>query len=644
LLPVTRPKRLWLAFPLALALTLFAIQAQASTSTANLDVVINEIAWMGTTTSSSDEWIELYNNTAGPIDLTDWTLITADGSIAIVLSGAVPAGGYLLLERTNDDSVPGVPADLIYSGGLGNDGEDLVLRDGSSVVIDRVDCSAGWFSGHEAGRVPMARVSTTLSGSLASNWTYNPRCGSATNSDGISHTCEPTVTTVDHGLDYAAYFSDLATTGTAVPTTRTPMEDALLYLIDGATTSIDVALYGLDRQSVVDALIAAHNRGVAVRVVGDDDAATGDYNASYQALTDAGITIVTDASADIEHNKFAIIDGQIVWTGSTNLTDTGFTLNANNSVVITDTALAGAYTTEFEEMWAGTFHADKTDNTPHLFDYDGTLVESYFSPSDLVAFEVWDELANADATIHFAMFFWTDDVLTQRVKERIGAGVEVYGVWDELGAASPTSADEELAGAGAQIRIEDFPGKVHHKFAVIDVQGSDPTVILGSYNWTDSGAYANDENTLIVHDSDLAQAYYAEWLRLWSALDGPGMSHWVYLPLTVRSGESAADLQITFIEYDPPGSDVEGEYVRIENLGGSAADMTNWTLRDEADHVFTFPTFTLSPGATVQVWTKSGANTATDLYWGSGSAIWNNTGDCAYLRDSGGTAVDTYCY
>jgi hypothetical protein len=333
-----------------------------------------------------------------------------------------------------------------------------------------------------------------------------------------------------------------------------------------------------------------------------------------------------------------------VWTGSTNLTDTGFTLNANNSVVITDTTLAGAYTTEFEEMWAGTFHADKADNTPHLFDYDGTLVESYFSPTDLVAFEVWDELAHADATIHFAMFFWTDDVLTERVKERIGAGVDVYGVWDELGAASPTSADGELAAAGAQIRIEDFPGKVHHKFAVIDAQGSDPTVILGSYNWTDGGAYANDENTLIIHDYDLAQAYYAEWYRLWSALDGPGMSHWVYLPLTVRGESPSPDVQITFIEYDPPGSDVEGEYVRIENVGGGVADMTDWTLRDEANKAFTFPTFTLSPGAAVQVWTKSGTDTATDLYWGSGSAIWNNTGDCAYLRDGAGTPVDTYCY
>ena len=58
------------------------------------------------------------------------------------------------------------------------------------------------------------------------------------------------------------------------------------------------------------------------------------------------------------------------------------------SVIVTPKDCSKCHTTEFEEMWAGTFHADKADNTPHLFDYDGTLVESYFSPSDLVAFEV----------------------------------------------------------------------------------------------------------------------------------------------------------------------------------------------------------------------------------------------------------------
>jgi len=531
-------RALFLVISLTAAFLVLALSAATAYPASLRDVVISEIAWMGTTTSSSDEWIELYNNTAGPIDLTGWTLAAADGTPNILLSGEIPAGGYFLLERTDDDSVPDVPADQIYGGAMGDPGEDLVLRDGANSAIDRVNCSTGWFAGHNKGRVPMTRLDTSADGSLDSNWTYNPRCGTAANSYGISRTCTLTVTNVSHALDYTVYFSERAIAATDITTERTPMESALLALVNGASTSIDVALYGLNRQSFVDALTAAHGRGVTVQVVGDDDAATGSYKSSYQALVSAGITVITDtAPSKIQHNKFLVFDSQVVWTGSTNFTDNGLTLNANNSIVITDTTLADIYMTEFAEMWAGSFHEDKADNTAHLLDYNGTLLESYFSPTDLVAFEVWDELAGADETIHFAMFYWTDDLLTDRAVERLEAGVEVYGLWDQLGAAHESSADEALCDAGARIKLEDFAGKVHHKFAVIDVEGSNPTVILGSYNWTSAGAYDNDENTLIIHDHDLARSYYAEWQRLWSALGIEDMCNpfVIYLPLVLRN-------------------------------------------------------------------------------------------------------------
>ena len=57
------------------------------------------------------------------------------------------------------------------------------------------------------------------------------------------------------------------------------------------------------------------------------------------------------------------------------------------------------------------------------------------------------------------MFFWTDDLLSERVVDRINDGVEVYGVWDQLGAANVSSPDEMLCAAGARIGIEDLPGK-----------------------------------------------------------------------------------------------------------------------------------------------------------------------------------------
>jgi hypothetical protein len=77
-------------------LVITAPTALAAPQTSPLDVVITEIAWMGTTTSSYDEWIELHNNTTGPIDLTGWTLNAADGSPPISQNGTIPAGGSFL--------------------------------------------------------------------------------------------------------------------------------------------------------------------------------------------------------------------------------------------------------------------------------------------------------------------------------------------------------------------------------------------------------------------------------------------------------------------------------------------------------------------------------------------------------------------
>ncbi|MBP8002988.1 MAG: lamin tail domain-containing protein [Chloroflexi bacterium] len=121
-------------------------------------------------------------------------------------------------------------------------------------------------------------------------------------------------------------------------------------------------------------------------------------------------------------------------------------------------------------------------------------------------------------------------------------------------------------------------------------------------------------------------------------------------PTTNANGNSypilapPANVQIVYIEYDPPGPDEDGEYVRFDNLGGSNATLTGWTLRDDANHVFTFPSFTLAVGASVRVWTGSGSNNNANLYWGSGAAIWNNAGDTATLRNSGGQVIDVCTY
>lgn len=104
-------------------------------------------------------------------------------------------------------------------------------------------------------------------------------------------------------------------------------------------------------------------------------------------------------------------------------------------------------------------------------------------------------------------------------------------------------------------------------------------------------------------------------------------------------------VSIAFIEANPEGRDVDGEFVRIANTLDAAVDMSGWMLRDEGSkHLFNFIDFTLAAGAEVQLWTKQGDEDAANLYWGSRSAIWNNAGDTAVLLNADGVEVSRYSF
>ena len=134
----------------------------ANKCSADASVVINEVAWMGTTVSANSEWMELRNLSSADVDLTGWTLSATDGTPKINLKGLIIAGGYFLLERTSDDSVPGIAADQIYTGALNGSessdkGEFLQLKDGQGNLIDQVDGSVKWPAGNATTKQTMER-------------------------------------------------------------------------------------------------------------------------------------------------------------------------------------------------------------------------------------------------------------------------------------------------------------------------------------------------------------------------------------------------------------------------------------------------------------------------------------------------------
>jgi len=108
---------------------------------------------------------------------------------------------------------------------------------------------------------------------------------------------------------------------------------------------------------------------------------------------------------------------------------------------------------------------------------------------------------------------------------------------------------------------------------------------------------------------------------------------------------------ILYFHWNAEGNDcynLNDEYVTFKNTCSQSIDMMGWTVKDEANHIYTFPDFSLAGGSIVTLYTGSGKDTATELYWGSSghtcNAIWNNDGDTLYLRDMGGDLVISYGY
>ncbi|HET9953050.1 MAG TPA: phospholipase D-like domain-containing protein, partial [Polyangiaceae bacterium] len=309
---------------------------------------------------------------------------------------------------------------------------------------------------------------------------------------------------------------------------------ALLSAIQSAHSSISFAIYGVRAQpDIVAALVAARERGVAVRgVVDSEDSACSsfgysDTGALISALGDDRVRCDTGPGYSyIIHNKFFVFDEASVWTGSTNISDTelGGEYNSDVAALIGSYKLAEIYQAEFDELWSGLCHNRKSDNTEHVVDgshfSDGTRLESYFSPTDrAVENAVIPLIAGATQTLDVAMFYFTNQAIADALLAAGARGVRVRMVLDASGAANAASKHRQLCANGIEVKTENWGGKSHSKWAVADsANPAAAAVVFGSMNWTGAGDTQNDENTLYVRNSGLAASFAEEFARQWADL------------------------------------------------------------------------------------------------------------------------------
>ncbi|MCU0519136.1 MAG: phospholipase D-like domain-containing protein [Anaerolineae bacterium] len=287
---------------------------------------------------------------------------------------------------------------------------------------------------------------------------------------------------------------------------RGGLDEELIAAIDAAQERVDVAIYNLDLASVAHALIRADQRGVTVRLLTESDYADA---AGASALRGAGIPVVTDGQAPFMHNKFVVIDRHTVWTGSWNVSDSETYRNNNNVVIVRSEELARNFSVEFDEMFEdGRFGATSPDTVPHPeLTIDGVRVETFFESEGNVRSRIIELINDAETSLHFLAYTFTDDGIANAIIDRHRDGLDVSGVIEGRNTEDPGSDFSAFVGAGVPVLKDGNPYLMHHKVIIVDGD----IVITGSYNFSASAANANDENVLILRSPDVAAAYEQEY-------------------------------------------------------------------------------------------------------------------------------------
>ena len=367
---------------------------------------------------------------------------------------------------------------------------------------------------------------------------YFIRVSSTNGVDTAYSIIRPHITRSNSSGDITVYFTNNVETSVATDEEAIGLfsatNDTLAAYISRATTTLDIAMYNINDQTIVNAINAAYDDGVEIRYIAQGT------NANIGVLSfDEGIPVLMrpDDNGSGMHNKFVIIDADIedkatLITGSTNFTTENLVSDFNNIIIFQEQSLCRGYELEFNEMWgsetnipdadAARFGADKIYNTPSTYYSGDVLVEAYFSPSDFVNQEILNTINETDEELDLALLVLTRDDLGNAILD-VNNSFFSYarGIIEQV--SSSGSEFDYLVGEGVELYShEGISGQFHHKYCIVDhdSQVSDPTVLTGSHNWSSSADSFNDENTVVVHDARVSNLYYQEFIASWMLFVG----------------------------------------------------------------------------------------------------------------------------
>tara|TARA_Y100000310_G_scaffold345638_2_gene467580 strand:+ start:3176 stop:4144 length:969 start_codon:yes stop_codon:yes gene_type:complete len=271
-------------------------------------------------------------------------------------------------------------------------------------------------------------------------------------------------------------------------------EDKMINHINKAQ-KVDCAFYDLNLASLQDSLKNKNTRII--------------MHHTNKKKANKDLKIKTNNNRALMHNKFCILDNNIILTGSMNPTKNGNTKNNNNLLIIQSHSLAQNYQEEFDEMWQGTYSSGKPTPHPIIF-LNNSKIENYFCPEDQCKKKVLELLETPRHTLYFMTFSFTDPHISQKIVD-LSKSIEVKGIFEKRRENMKYEQYKFLKNQGVNIKHDTNPHILHHKVFIIDNE----TIITGSFNPTRSANERNDENILIIHNKLIATKFVEEFNRLW---------------------------------------------------------------------------------------------------------------------------------
>lgn len=124
----------------------------------------------------------------------------------------------------------------------------------------------------------------------------------------------------------------------------------IIALLNRAKARIEICVFTISDDNISRAILAAHQRGVAVRILSDNDKAN-DLGSDIYSLCENGIQVKIDTSPSHMHHKFAIIDRNTLINGSFNWTRSASNYNQENIVVTNEPGLIEDFAAVFDKLW-----------------------------------------------------------------------------------------------------------------------------------------------------------------------------------------------------------------------------------------------------------------------------------------------------